>query len=138
MLISRKSLIAYIRLWLTVAFVAFELATVAISLIYHVPVLVLSTGVFAVYLFLMIWYTKSYVNRYDIIIDNLKIIVSAGKMFRRQSVIDIKSVVYYERRVGVVSRIFGLCLLRLHLINRTVTLFGLTAKSAEELEAILG
>ncbi len=133
-LISSKKLIAYLRLWLTAFFIIAESAVVVIWVIYRIPALYICAGIFVLYLILFVWYVKSYVNHCSIELPCDKIIVSSGNLFRRKRIISDDSVIYYERRVGIVGRMFGICTLHLHLTHRTVTVFGLTAEAVEEIE----
>ena len=105
------------------------------SVIYHIPALIIDAGIFvALYLILFLWYSKSYVNHYLITVSNDEITVLSGNVFRRRRTVPNVCTVYTERRVGVVSRFFGICTLRLHLVNRTVTLYGISCDTADTIE----
>ncbi len=101
---------------------------------YHIPTLVVGVGIFILYAILYWWYIVSYVNRYEIIIKDDCLLVKSGKLFCKLRLISTVDVVYYERRVGVLSRRFNLCSLRLYHVNRTAFLFGLSSDVVNQIE----
>ncbi len=136
-LVSRDKFKAYLRTWLTVIFAFSEIALIIVSRLYHIPAPIIGAGIFTLYLILLIWYIEAYVNRYKIAVAKGKITLVSGKLFRRSRVIRSDAVIYYERRVGPVGRLFGLCSLTLHLTHHSVALYGLNADTVKGIEAQL-
>ncbi len=134
MLIAHKKFKAYLRFWLTVAFVVVEAASIVFAVIYHIPALIVGAGIFVVYLVLLLRYINSYVNHYEVELRQDDIIILSGRLFRRHRIIAIGSVIFYERRVGVIGRFFGICSLHLHLTHRTVNILGLTVDGIKHIE----
>ncbi len=68
-------------------------------------------------------------------LENGKITVNSGRFFRRSRIIDYSAVIYYERRIGPIGWLFGLCSISLHLTHRSIALYGLNAVALEKIEA---
>ncbi len=121
------------RMWFTVIFIAAELLAFLIAAICNIPVLIISTGIFAVYLVFMLWYIKSYVNRYTVRLSDGEIITERGNWFYCRRVISRLAVNYCEVRTGIIGRRFKMCCVRIYLAKRIAVLYGITTETAEEI-----